>query len=158
MLKMEPKEKLTIKDLVPVELFTKVIKVSAKDYYPYVFDMFKSNLKRIFEKELMPVHAVGILFRYSLGSENRFYNKVFYEYYQVLLKGYEIRNFDDKELTLLAEKIRSNYSSLPDSKDHVLEELLGKVANPAKKRRLLETLQKIIERKGESLVGGQANK
>lgn len=82
--------------MIPVELFTKVIKVSAKDYYPYVFDMFKNNLKRIFEKELMPVHAVGILFRYSLGSENKFYNKVFYEYYLVILKNYELKNFDEK--------------------------------------------------------------
>jgi hypothetical protein len=68
----------------------------------------------------MAVHAVGILFRYTLGSENRFYNKVFYEYFKVMLKNYEVKNMDDKELTLLAEKIRSNYSSLPDNKDQVL--------------------------------------
>ena len=69
----------------------------------------------------MAVQAVGILIRYTLGSENRFYNKVFYEYFKVLLKNYEIKNMDDKELTFLAEKIRSNYSSLPDNKDQVLE-------------------------------------
>lgn len=43
---------------------------------------------KILEKELMAVHAVGILFRYSLGSENRFYNKVFYEYLNVILNTY----------------------------------------------------------------------
>jgi hypothetical protein len=69
----------------------------------------------------MAVQAVGILIRYTLGSENRFYNKVFYEYFKVMLKNYEIKNMDDKELTFLAEKIRSNYSSLPDNKDQVLE-------------------------------------
>lgn len=69
----------------------------------------------------MAVQAVGILIRYTLGSENRFYNKVFYEYFKVMLKNYEIKNLDDKELTFLAEKIRSNYSSLPDNKDQVLE-------------------------------------
>ena len=30
--------------------------------------MFRPSLKRIFEKEMMAVHAVGILFRYTLGS------------------------------------------------------------------------------------------
>lgn len=106
----------------------------------------------------MPVHAVGILFRYALGSENKFYNKVFYEFFSVVLKNYEMKNYDEKELTLLAEKIRSNYSSLPDNKDQVLEELLSRITNPSKKNRLLEALKKIVERKGESLVGGQANK
>jgi hypothetical protein len=135
-----------------------VVKTTAKDYYPVAFELFKPSLKKIFEKDLMPVHAVGILFRYSLGSENKFYSKVFYEYFTVLLRNYEVKNFDDRETTLLAEKLRSNYSSLPDSKEHVLEELLGKLANPSKRTRLLEALQKIIERKGESLVGGQANR
>ena len=37
----------------------------------------------------MAVQAVGILIRYTLGSENRFYNKVFYEYFKVMLKNYE---------------------------------------------------------------------
>lgn len=92
----------------------------------------------------MAVHAVGILFRYTLGSENRFYNKVFYEYFKVILKNYEIKNFDDKELTLLAEKIRSNYSSLPDNKDQVFEELLTSISNPMKKARLLEALKRTI--------------
>lgn len=58
----------------------------------------------------------------------------------------------------MAEKIRSNYSSLPDSKDHVLEELLSKVENQQKRTKLLEAIMRIIDRKGESLVGGQANK
>ncbi len=49
-----------------------------KDYYPMVFELFKPSLRKIFEKDLMPVHAVGILFRYALGSENKFYGKVFY--------------------------------------------------------------------------------
>lgn len=50
----------------------------------------------------MAVQAVGILIRYTLGSENRYYNKVFYEYFKVMLKNYEIKNLDDKELTFLA--------------------------------------------------------
>lgn len=120
MMKMEPKEKITIKDIIPAEFFTKISKVSVKDYYPLVFELLKPSLKKIFEKDLMPVHAVGILFRYALGSENKFYSKVFYEYFSVVLKNYEMKSYDDKELTLLAEKIRSNYSSLPDSKDQVL--------------------------------------
>jgi hypothetical protein len=40
----------------------------------------------------------------------------------------------------------------------VLEELLFKITNAAKRSRLLEALLRIIERKGESLVGGNANK
>lgn len=92
----------------------------------------------------MAVHAVGILFRYTLGSENRFYNKVFYEYFKVILKNYEIKNADDKELTLLAEKIRSNYTSLPDNKDQVLEELLMGISNPLKRSRLLDALKRTL--------------
>jgi hypothetical protein len=44
----------------------------------------------------MAVQAIGILFRYALGSETRFYNKVFYEYFNVILNSYEIKNYDDK--------------------------------------------------------------
>ena len=106
----------------------------------------------------MAVHAVGIFFRYSLGSENKFYNKVFYEYFSVILKTYELKNYDDKELTLLAEKLRSNYSNLPDNKIEVLEELLSKITNQSKKTRLFETLIRLIDRRGESMVGGAANK
>ena len=120
--------------------------------------MFKPTLKKIFEKDLMAVHAVGIFFRYSLGSENKFYNKVFYEYFSVILKTYELKNYDDKELTLLAEKLRSNYSNLPDNKIEVLEELLSKITNQSKKTRLFETLIRLIDRRGESMVGGAANK
>ena len=103
----------------------------------------------------MAVHAVGILFRYTLGSENRFYNKVFYEYFKVLLRNYEQKHADEKDLTLLAEKLRSNYSSLPESKDQVLEELLSGVGNPLKRNRLLEALKRTLERKGESMNKGQ---
>jgi hypothetical protein len=120
MIKMQNKEKINIKDIIPAEFFTSVVKLTIKDYYSHAFEIFKPSIKRIFEKDLMAVHAVGILFRYTLGSENRFYNKVFYEYFKVMLKNYEVKNMDDKELTLLAEKIRSNYSSLPDNKDQVL--------------------------------------
>lgn len=158
MIKLQTKEKINIKDIIPPEFFTSVVKLTPKDYYTHAFDIFKPSIKKIFEKELMPVHAVGIMFRYALGSENRFYNKVFYEYFKVLLKNYEIKNLDDKELTLLAEKIRSNYTSLPDNKDQVLEELLMGISNPLKKSRLLEALKRTIDRKGEVLVGGQANK
>lgn len=65
---------------------------------------------------------------------------------------------DDKEVTLLVEKIRSNYNSLPESKDQTLEELLNGIGNLAKRKRLLEALKHTIERKGETLVGGQSNK
>lgn len=68
----------------------------------------------------MAVQAVGILFRYALGSETRFYNKVFYEYFNVIINTYELKNYDDKQLTTLAEKIRSNYSYLPDNKTEIL--------------------------------------
>jgi len=61
-------------------------------------------------------------------------------------------------MVMLAEKIRSNYSNLPDTKTEILEKLLQKITNPQKKNRLLQALMKIIERKGESLVGGQSNK
>ena len=60
-------------------------------------------------------------------------------------------------MILLAEKLRSNYSSLPDNKEQVLEELLSSVDNAAKRNRLLEAMKKTVERKGESLVGGQSN-
>ena len=76
--------------------------MSVKDYYPVAFETFKPKLIKILEKDLMAVHAVGILFRYALGSENRFYNKVFYEYFIVLLSNYELKNYEDKELTMLA--------------------------------------------------------
>ena len=49
-------------------------------------------------------------------------------------------------------------ASLPDSKDQVLEELLNSVGNMVKRNRLLEAIKKMVERKGESLVGGQSNK
>jgi len=38
---------------------------------------------------------------------------------------------------MLAEKIRSNYSQLPDIKTENLEKLLQKISNPQKKTRLL---------------------
>lgn len=158
MMKMQSKDKISIKEIVPVEFFTTVVKLSIKDYYSHAFEIFKGSIRKIFEKDLMAVHAVGILFRYTLGSENRFYNKVFYEYFKVILKNYEIKNVDDKELTLLAEKIRSNYTSLPDNKDQVLEELLMGISNPLKRSRLLDALKRTLERKGESLVGGSTNK
>lgn len=156
-LKMQ-KEKISMKEVIPAEFFTTVSKMALKDYYSHAFEIFRPSIRRIFEKDLMAVHAVGIMFRYALGSENRFFGKVFHEYFKVLLKHYEMRNVDDKELTLLAEKIRSNYSSLPDSKDQVLEELLMGITNPLKKTRLLEALKRTLDRKGETLVGGQANK
>ncbi len=65
---------------------------------------------------------------------------------------------DDKEIILLAEKIRSNYSSLPENKEQVLEELLMSITNPLKKSRLLEALKRTLDRKGETLVGGTSNK
>ena len=157
-MKMQSKDKISIKEIIPVEFFTTVIKLSVKDYYSHAFEIFKGSIRKIFEKDLMAVHAVGILFRYTLGSENRFYNKVFFEYFKVILKNYEIKNVDDKELTLLAEKIRSNYTSLPDNKDQVLEELLMGISNPLKRSRLLDALKRTLERKGESLVGGSTNK
>ena len=61
-------------------------------------------------------------------------------------------------MTLLAEKLRSNYSSLPDNKEQKLEELISSIGNMVKRNRLVEALKKTIERKGESLVGGQSNK
>jgi hypothetical protein len=118
-LKMQ-KEKISMKEAIPAEFFTTVCKMAIKDYYNHAFEIFRPSIRRIFEKELMPVHAVGIMFRYALGSENRYFGKVFHEYFKVLLKHYEMRNLDDKELILLAEKIRSNYSSLPDAKEQVL--------------------------------------
>jgi hypothetical protein len=33
-----------------------------------------------------------------------------------------------------------------------------KIGSPQKRSKLLDVLKKVIERKGESLVGGQANK
>jgi len=68
----------------------------------------------------MAVHAVGILFRYTLGSENKFYNKVFHEYFKVLFKNFDSVPVDDKEMLLFAEKIRSNYVNLPESKEVIL--------------------------------------
>ena len=65
---------------------------------------------------------------------------------------------DEKDMTLLAEKLRSNYSSLPDNKEQKLEELISSIGNMVKRNRLVEALKKTIERKGESLVGGQSNK
>lgn len=143
MIKMQ-KEKIAMKEVIPAEFFTTVCKMSVKDYYNHAFEIFRPNIRKIFEKEMMAVHAVGIMFRYALGSENRYYGKVFYEYFRVILKNYELRNIDDKELTLLAEKIRSNYTSLPDSKDQVLEELLTSISNPLKKARLLEALKRTV--------------
>ena len=94
MMKMQSKDKISIKEIIPVEFFTTVIKLSVKDYYSHAFEIFKGSIRKIFEKDLMAVHAVGILFRYTLGSENRFYNKVFFEYFKVILKNYEIRDED----------------------------------------------------------------
>ena len=51
MIKMQQgKEKLNLKEIIPAEFFTNVSKVTMKDYYSIVFDMFRPSLKRIFEK------------------------------------------------------------------------------------------------------------
>ena len=50
------------------EFFTNVSKINLKDYYNHAFEIFRPNIRKIFEKELMAVHAVGIMFRYALGS------------------------------------------------------------------------------------------
>lgn len=69
MIKMQTKEKLNIKEIIPPTFFTLVTNVSLKDFYNHAFEnIFKPSIKKIFEKDLMPVHAVGILFRYTLGS------------------------------------------------------------------------------------------
>jgi 3-isopropylmalate dehydratase small subunit len=68
MIKMQNKEKINTKEIIPVEFFTTVVKLSLKDYYSHAFEIFKPSIKKIFEKDLMAVHAVGILFRYTLGS------------------------------------------------------------------------------------------
>jgi hypothetical protein len=87
MIKMQ-KEKIAMKEVIPAEFFTTVCKMSVKDYYNHAFEIFRPNIRKIFEKEMMAVHAVGIMFRYALGSENRYYGKVFYEYFRVILKNY----------------------------------------------------------------------
>lgn len=101
MLKMHKQEKITVKEIIPPEFFTTVVKLTPKDYSTHVFELFKPSIKKIFEKELMAVNALAIMFRYALG-DNRFYNKTFHEYFKVLIKNYEVKNVDDKELTLLA--------------------------------------------------------
>lgn len=51
---------------------------------------------------MLAVHAVGILFRYSLGNDNKYYNQVFLEYFKVLFRNYELRVSDEKDTFLLA--------------------------------------------------------
>jgi hypothetical protein len=82
------KEKISMKEIIPPEFFTTVSKLTVKDYYNHAFEIFRPSIRKIFEKDLMQVHAVGILFRYSLGSENRYYAKVFHEYFKAILKNY----------------------------------------------------------------------
>jgi hypothetical protein len=65
---MQNREKVNIKDIIPVELFTTIHKVTLKDYYTLAFEIFRPTIRKIFEKDLLAVHAVGILFRYTLGS------------------------------------------------------------------------------------------
>ncbi len=67
MIKMQ-KEKIPMKEVIPAEFFTNVSKINLKDYYNHAFEIFRPNIRKIFEKELMAVHAVGIMFRYALGS------------------------------------------------------------------------------------------
>ena len=49
MIKMQQgKDKLNLKEIIPSEFFTSISRVSLKDYYSIAFDLFRSNLKRIF--------------------------------------------------------------------------------------------------------------
>lgn len=67
MIKMD--QKINLKDLIPVELFTQVqIGVTVKDYYNSAYEILKPNLKKILSQEKIAAHALGILMRYSLGS------------------------------------------------------------------------------------------
>ncbi len=81
--------------MIPVELFIQVqSNVSQKDYYNIAYEIMKPNLKKILAQEKIAAHALGILMRYSLGSETRYFHRVFVDYISVLLKNYESKLFD----------------------------------------------------------------
>lgn len=101
MIKMD--QKIALKELLPVELFVQVnAGMTAKDYYNVVYDILRPNLRKILAQEKIAAHALGILMRYSLGSETKYFHRVFADYITVLLKNYESKVCDEKETFLLA--------------------------------------------------------
>lgn len=48
MMKMQGKDKISIKEIAPPEFFTTVTKSSLKDFYTHSFEIFRPSLKRIF--------------------------------------------------------------------------------------------------------------
>ena len=93
MIKMD--QKINLKELIPVELFTQVhAGVAVKDYYNAVYEVMRPNLKKILAQEKIAAHALGILMRYSLGSETKYFHRVFADYITVLLKAYETKVYD----------------------------------------------------------------
>lgn len=67
MIKMD--QKINLKELLPVEIFTQVHHgITIKDYHNVVYELIKPNMKKIMAEESIAPHALGILMRYSLGS------------------------------------------------------------------------------------------
>ena len=96
-------QKIDLKELIPVDLFLQVhAGLTVKDYYFKVYEILRPNLRKILAQEKIAAHALGILMRYSLGSETKYFHRVFEDYIRVLLKNYETKVFDEKETFILA--------------------------------------------------------
>jgi len=154
MIKMD--QKINLKELVPVELFIQVHSgMSLKDYYFTAYEVMKPNLKKILAQEKIAAHALGILMRYSLGSETKYFHRVFADYISVLLKTYENKVFDEKETFLLAEKLRSQFTNLePENREFLFEKLVNEITNEAKRKKIIDGLKKALQRKTDSAIGG----
>lgn len=87
MIKMD--QRIDLKELVPIEIFIQVHNgMTLKDYYNLVYELLRPNLKKILAQQKVAAHALGILMRYSLGSETKYFHRVFADYISVLLKNY----------------------------------------------------------------------
>jgi hypothetical protein len=142
--------------LIPVELFLQVHSgMTVKDYYFKVYEVLRPNIKKILGQEKIAAHALGILMRYSLGSETKYFHRVFEDYIRVLLKNFESKVFDEKETFVLAEKLRSQFTNLEqEGREMLFEGLISEMGNEGKKKKIVEGLRKAIKRKTESAVSG----
>ncbi len=59
-----------------------------KDYYLTAYEVMRPSLKKILGQEKIAAHALGILMRYSLGSETKYFHRVFADYIGVMLKSF----------------------------------------------------------------------
>ncbi len=151
-------DKIELKELIPVELFLTRKNLVMKEYYDHVYEILQPNLKQMLREQKAQPPVLGILLRYSLGSETKFFHRLFRDYIEIELRNYELRISTDREVQTFAEKLRVNYTNLsPGEREGEMEMLIKGVGTEAKMSRLVAALEKSISKKNDSLVGGHIN-